>query len=154
MQDGTLILSAESRWVATSLFVIPKRKEGEGSGGLKGEGRQIGSYIERIDKGAGIVRASAHYLIRYPEEKELDWTDFRGEFRRYFNVLIHVFLCKLSRGGIEFYPLERFKICFGNLGISLSLKWNRGSCIYSFGIFENFVPRSFQVIEIFLFGNV
>lgn len=72
MQDGTLILSAESRWVATSLFVIPKRKEGEGSGGLKGEGRQIGSYIERIDKGAGIVRASAHYLIRYPEEKELD----------------------------------------------------------------------------------
>lgn len=52
--------------------MIPKRKEGKGSGGLKGEGRQIGSYIERIDKGAGIVRASAHYLIRYPKEKELD----------------------------------------------------------------------------------
>lgn len=40
MARATLILSAKSRWVATSLFVIPKQgEEGEGrtSGGLEGE---------------------------------------------------------------------------------------------------------------------
>lgn len=57
MARATLILSAKSRWVATSLFVIPK--QGEGGRAEAWKERQIGSYIERTDKGAGIVRLRA-----------------------------------------------------------------------------------------------
>lgn len=105
----------ESRWVATSPYPPPPPFSWyRNRGGVEERAwkeRQIGSYIERIDNGL-VLCASAHYLIRYPEEKELDRIDFEfcGELIPRFNWDVKIFVVNCRVEFVSSRILERFSL--------------------------------------------